>query len=225
MKPQAIYVGILFSVVLVFNSSAKQDEFPVLKGPYLGQKPPGKTLEIFAPGIVTYSSFNHASPAIFTSCKEIYWPSKDHEAILVSKLNNGKWSDPEVLSVLNGFKADCPVISPDGKKMLFNSSHPIDDNDLNPSEKIWFIERIGNGWSTPKPLSVEINAEHLHWQVSNDLHGNVYFGFERAVEIEASEECEVLPICFVSTKFGPRMIFLKRWSKNDLTSGRMLPLG
>jgi Tol biopolymer transport system component len=81
---------------------------------------------------------------------------------------------------LNGFKADCPIISPDGKKMLFNSSHPTNENDLNPSEKIWFIERIGNGWSTPKPLSVEINADHLHWQVSIDLQGNVYFGSERS---------------------------------------------
>ncbi len=62
--------------------------------------------------------------------------------------------------------------------MLFNSSHPIDENDLNPSEKIWFIERIGKGWSTPKPLSVEINSGHLHWQVSIDLQGNMYFGSE-----------------------------------------------
>jgi Tol biopolymer transport system component len=32
---------------------ACQDDFPILKGPYLGQKPPGMTPEIFAPGIVS----------------------------------------------------------------------------------------------------------------------------------------------------------------------------
>jgi len=89
-------------------------------------------------------------------------------------------SDPVLFSVLSGLKADCPIISPDDKKMLFNSSHPIDENDLNPSEKIWFIERIGNEWSTPKPLCLEINSDHLHWQVSIDLQGNVYFGSERS---------------------------------------------
>ena len=124
------------------------------KTSYLNLTPPGTRAEVFAQGIVTYSSFNHASPTISPDCKEIYWPSKDRENILVSKLNNGKWSDPVVFSVLNGLKADCPVISPDGKRMLFNSRHPIDDNDLNPSEKVWFIERTGDIWSTPKPLPI-----------------------------------------------------------------------
>jgi len=161
------------------NSSYGQDRSKN-KMSYLNLTPPGTKAEIFAQGIVTYSSFNHASPTISPDCKEIYWPSKDRENILVSKLNNGKWSDPVVFSVLNSLKADCPVISPDGKRMLFNSRHPIDENDFNPSEKVWFIERIGDEWSTPKPLCPEINSDHLHWQVSIDLQGNVYFGSERS---------------------------------------------
>ena len=32
---------------------SKQDDFPVLKGSYLGQKPPGMTPELFAPGLIT----------------------------------------------------------------------------------------------------------------------------------------------------------------------------
>ena len=32
---------------------AQQENFPVLKGPYLGQKPPGLTPEIFAPEIIS----------------------------------------------------------------------------------------------------------------------------------------------------------------------------
>ena len=171
-------------IVLVFSFTLMSSSFgqgkSKNKSSYLNLTPPGTEAEIFAPGIVTYSSFNHATPTISPDCKEIYWPSKDRENILVSKLNNGKWSDPTVFSVLKGFKADCPVISPDGKRMLFNSRHPIDDNDLNPSEKVWFIERKGDEWSTPKPLCHEINADHLHWQVSIDLQGNVYFGSERS---------------------------------------------
>jgi hypothetical protein len=171
-------IVLVFSHTLI-NSSFGQDRSKNKMG-YLNLTPPGTEAEIFAQGIVTYSSFNHASPTISANCKEIYWPSKDRENILVSKLNNDKWSDPVLFSVLSGLKADCPIISPDDKKMLFNSSHPIDENDLNPSEKIWFIERIGNEWSTPKPLCLEINSDHLHWQVSIDLQGNVYFGSERS---------------------------------------------
>ena len=53
MKPKAIIVGILLCTIFAFNSNAQQDEFPVLKGSYLGQNPPGITAEIFASGIIS----------------------------------------------------------------------------------------------------------------------------------------------------------------------------
>ena len=42
-------------IVLVATNSAQQGnpEFPKLKGPYLGQKMPGATPAVFAPGIVS----------------------------------------------------------------------------------------------------------------------------------------------------------------------------
>ena len=36
-----------------FYSKEKTNDWPVLKGPYIGQKPPGMTPEIFAPGIIS----------------------------------------------------------------------------------------------------------------------------------------------------------------------------
>ena len=53
MKQKAVMAGILFSILFVFSSHAQQDDFSVLKGPYLGQKPPGLVPEIFAPSIVS----------------------------------------------------------------------------------------------------------------------------------------------------------------------------
>lgn len=46
MKPKAICVGILLPILFVSCINAQQGDFPVLKGPYLGQKPPGMTPEI-----------------------------------------------------------------------------------------------------------------------------------------------------------------------------------
>jgi len=45
-----ISVGVLVTTVFASNSLAQQGDFPILKGPYLGQKAPGMTPEIFAPG-------------------------------------------------------------------------------------------------------------------------------------------------------------------------------
>ena len=48
MHKKIILTGFLTFVILVSGTVAGQDRFPVLKGPYLGQEPPGKTgREIF----------------------------------------------------------------------------------------------------------------------------------------------------------------------------------
>ena len=41
------------SIPTMSGKSDSQDKFPVLEGPYIGQKPPGLTPEVFAPGIVS----------------------------------------------------------------------------------------------------------------------------------------------------------------------------
>ena len=52
MKQLYFFIALLLTILIISNNSYSQDEFSVLKGPYLGQKPPGLTAEIFAPGIV-----------------------------------------------------------------------------------------------------------------------------------------------------------------------------
>jgi len=42
-----------FFILIVTNLLSQQTDFPKLTGPYLGQKPPGMTPEIFAPGLTT----------------------------------------------------------------------------------------------------------------------------------------------------------------------------
>lgn len=42
----------LFGCALLMSSGSHAHELPVLERPYLGQKPPGSTAEIFAPDIV-----------------------------------------------------------------------------------------------------------------------------------------------------------------------------
>ena len=53
MKCVCVSIGLLFSVMAVSGGSHAQGEFPVLEGPYMGQNPPGKTAEVFAPGVIS----------------------------------------------------------------------------------------------------------------------------------------------------------------------------
>jgi hypothetical protein len=60
MKLSAQNIGIFLLMLCLLSGIAQQDNLPVLKGPYLGQKPPGMTPEIFAPGIISTENFGTA---------------------------------------------------------------------------------------------------------------------------------------------------------------------
>ena len=44
---------ILLTIFIIGGGLISKEEFPVLEGPYLGQKPPGMIPKIFAPGIIS----------------------------------------------------------------------------------------------------------------------------------------------------------------------------
>ncbi len=158
-----------------------EDEFPDLKGSYLGQEPPNLKPEIFASGIVSTDYVNHSTVNISPDGNEIYWamaPLDDPSRIYFSKVINGIWTKPEITSFTLSEDGDCPILSNDGKKLYFNTNRQISANSSR-RERIWFVEREGTNWSIPVPLGPEINADHLHWQISVDKNENIFFGSER----------------------------------------------
>jgi Tol biopolymer transport system component len=164
-----ISVAVIFSVLIITPINGQKSYN--LTGPYLGQKQPGKIPELFAYDIISKDVFNHSNIAISPDGKEICW-STGH--ILCSKLQDGQWTKPEIMIE----DADSPVFSPDDKRLYFNSWRPDKPND-DQHERIWYIERVNNGWSEQKLVGTEINNEHLHWEVSLDNQYNLYFGSER----------------------------------------------
>jgi len=178
--------SILLIAALIFESTitycqTNQKDFPELKGPYLGQTPPKSTPKVFASGIVSTSMNNHCSISISPDGTEIYWamsPLDTPQRIYFSRIVNGIWSKPEIVPFTKTENGDCPVFSPDGRKMFFNSNR-VNTQGKKRRERIWCTERIPGGWSEPFCLGPEINDEHLHWQVSVDSKGNLYFGSER----------------------------------------------
>ena len=177
MKPSEMFMKklIVLSRVLALAATLWAQggvPFPKLSGPYLGQKPPGRTPELFAPGIVTSQ---HASVTISNDGKEIYW---SNDRIYVTKLEGGRWTKPEAAPFSRDEGGDGPKLSPDNRKLYFNSDRPRRPGDPR-RERVWCVERTVGGWAESYPLGPEINDEHLHWQVSIDPAGRLYFGSER----------------------------------------------
>jgi hypothetical protein len=115
----------------------------------------------------------------------MYWSAYTDDqgaSIWHAKRVKGRWRAPEFFS-----RGDVPFISPEGRKLFFVASRPVQGGT---KEVISVRDRLASGWSEPKELSETINSlPRIHWQVSVDRSGNLYFGAsaERGSRIYCSE--------------------------------------
>lgn len=164
----------LFVLILVASdlSLARQAsaEFPRLKGPYLGQKPPGKIAEPFAEKIIAAENNFHGSVVFSPDGNEAYWSVMDEIRIMHSKKVNGVWTKPELF--IPG--TDVPFVSPDGKKLFFMERKVEQGRKFEvPSA----MDKTATGWSEAYSLPDSINKiPIIHWQISVDKKGNLFFG-------------------------------------------------
>ncbi|WP_146201616.1 OmpA family protein [Sediminitomix flava] len=69
-----------------------------------------------------------------------------------------------------------PVISPDGNRLYFvRRGHPKNYGDKK-MDDIWYVDRKGNYWGTPKLLSPPINNTGNNYVCAIDLNGNMLLG-------------------------------------------------
>src|SRR5438045_7162805 len=79
-----------------------------------------------------------------------------------SHLVGDKWQSPELMSISGQYRDSDPVLSPDGKKLLFVSDRPVDGVDRHRYE-IWICQRQDDKWSEPKNLGPVVNAHSQYF--------------------------------------------------------------
>jgi len=182
MKWKTSLIGIVLLIVIIFNNCIRQDDSPVLRGPYLGQKPPGMTPEIFASGIVNTKDKNHSSVAVAPDGKEMYWSLFSYiddvrqERIWTVKMKQEEWTQPRIADFSGEYRDGQPGFSPDGKRLYFSSQRPVYQNDNSGDANIWFLEKNENKWSDPVCLDAVVNTEYDEWFPTVSKNGNIYFG-------------------------------------------------
>ncbi len=107
----------------------QQTDFPNLTGPYLGQKPPGMIPEIFAPGII--STVSHEFSCCFSPDGNEFYFTRRHSGlnqtvIMICKIVDGVWTEPEVASFTKNEFTFEPFVTPDNKRLYFQSGRVID---------------------------------------------------------------------------------------------------
>lgn len=159
-------VLVLFLLASTFVSCTQTEkDFLETKDAYFGLTPPGLIPEVFAPGIVSDSTWaEHCQVAVSPKGNEIYWSawtgdyktedgSKNTEQIFYSKFTNGIWTKPKLAEFteenphgLNGG----PVFSPDGKRIYFYQvKSPWVSSDMN----TYYVEKKNGKWSN-EPINV-----------------------------------------------------------------------
>jgi len=182
-NPYLIFLLALFCV----HCTQKEESFLESKDAYFGMTPPGLIPEVFAPNIVSDSTWaEHCQVAVSPDGKEIYWSAwtdayktedgtKNTEQIFYSKFENGTWSHPALAEFtkenpygLNGG----PVFSPNGKKLFFYQvKSPWISSEMN----TYSVEKKNGKW-TNKPIKIgqEYNTGDQNYSPIYTKKGNAY---------------------------------------------------
>ncbi|MCJ7582741.1 MAG: hypothetical protein MUP98_19665 [Candidatus Aminicenantes bacterium] len=140
-----------------------------LKGPYLGQDPPGKKSKVFAPGFVSTSE-NEFSITFSPNGKSCYFSrtgSNGQYSIFVSKETESGWTNPVEADFAGGTFSHEPYISIDGQTLFFGSMRPLPNGKTDYS--IWTLKRKGQDWSDLQPLGF------FAMYVTQTREGTLYF--------------------------------------------------
>ena len=156
MKRISTYLGLIFSLFLILCHCAKQDGFPELSGPYLGQKPPGKEPQLFMPGFVSTTDLNIC--IAFLNSGKVCVFSNDVNRIYFTYEKDGHWTQPEPAPWPDERGKTQYTAGPDGRTLFFQSFRPMRMDDSGRDINIWKVEWTGSGWTEPQPLPSPANT-------------------------------------------------------------------
>jgi hypothetical protein len=156
MKPVIAAAAML---IFSLSTSGQGSETLQLTGPYLGQKPPGMTPELFAPGIISTCT-QHGSAYFSRDGREVYFSRMlpRPSVIMYMREENGRWTPPRV--VCEGLT---PGLAPDGRTVLFSTW------------ELWRMFKTPAGWTSPEKLAPAINFQKRQDTPYAAADGTLYF--------------------------------------------------
>jgi hypothetical protein len=182
--PEILFFIFLFTFITAVYSQEeihKNKAFPILKEPYLSQKPPGLNPKIFAPGII---STDVCEMCIWFTPggRELYFVrgKRFNRTIFCMKMENGLWTFPQVVPFSGKYSDGEFGLSYDGNKMAIASTRPSDKkNRAMGRVDIWITTRNGTEWSNPVNPGYPINTKSREIYPSFSITGDLYFTSDR----------------------------------------------
>lgn len=137
-----IFTALLLCVLTLSSEGYSQNEFPVLEGPYMGQKPPGIVAEPFAPGVISKDGWE---------LEGVFAPGMKEFYFTLDRGNKNSDNEKSFRPTVIGFREEDNVwkqyiefkrtgeiaFSPDGTRLHMAKGYK---------------DRVGDGWSERKSL-------------------------------------------------------------------------
>jgi dipeptidyl aminopeptidase/acylaminoacyl peptidase len=95
--------------------------------------------------------------------------------IMMSERKNGRWTAPRWAPFTGEVDGDVPFFCPTGTRVFFISTRSLPGQPESSKERIWYVERKGEGWGEAQVVDAAINNYPQHWQFSVDVDQTIYF--------------------------------------------------
>jgi len=145
-----------------------------IENPYFGQKPPGLTPELFAPGVISLNGRYEYGISFSPDLNEVYYSGNKKGGvadIYFSKREGEKWTHPKKANFTKGEKEEemQPFVSFNGNTIYF-----VAYNADNTDSKIWYVNRLEDSWSDAKRLESPINNDEIFYQ-NQSKNGDLFY--------------------------------------------------
>lgn len=179
MRMKSINSAVVLCLMGLALGILQGKEFPILKGSYLGQKPPGMIPEIFAQEVLNTAEMGAFCTIFSPDGTEFYFAyyKRTGDSCDIYRMNqkNGQWSPPERLHFNSESYENDVCMSSDANTLVFRSWRALPSGKKPKDHSyLWFVKRTGHGWSEAKPLLCGENPVRTGYP-SLSLNDTLYF--------------------------------------------------
>jgi len=139
---------------------------------------PLPTPVLVGPGVVSSREFEghqELAPDGKSLYFTIYNRAFNRDTIVVSHLEDGAWSRPEVASFSGRWSDVSTGISPDGERLIFSSRRPRPGEPARTDLDLWVVEKEGDGWGAPRNLGPPVNTPADDYSPVFTRDGTLFF--------------------------------------------------
>jgi hypothetical protein len=165
---------LFFALFVSCEQKIDKETVKTPRGAWFGIEP-DSVPQLLLPGFIS-TRFGEYNGCFDRDGKRFYYTVSlpGYDAIVETHMKeDGSWTKPEIASFSGKYAEYDPLISPDGKRLLFSSERPLEGDVQRDRSGVWAMEKDSSGkWSEPVPVGLTGRGDYYS---SMTADGTIYF--------------------------------------------------